>query len=74
MGELRRAIHFFSILSKTTTPSIRAYMTVLRVHSMRQDWPRALSIIREMQGRGVRVDPLALNVALRTGIPDHMEA
>eukprot|EP00913_Durusdinium_trenchii_P009239 g8685.t1 len=36
VGELRRAVSFFEILSSVSTPSIRAYMTVLRVHSLRQ--------------------------------------
>jgi len=68
VGELRRAINFFTLLASQTTPSIRAYMTVLRVHSMRQDWPSAIGIIYDMKGKGVPVDTLALNVALGTGI------
>lgn len=51
-----------------TTPSIRAYMTILGVHNKRQDWPSALAVIREMKARGVTLDSLALNVALSTGV------
>lgn len=68
VGELRRAINFFTLLASQSTPSIRAYMTVLRVHSMRQDWPSAIGIIHDMKRKGVPVDTLALNVALGTGI------
>jgi len=75
VGELRRAVSFFEILSSVSTPSIRAYMTVLRVHSLRQDWPSAMSTINDMKCRGVAVDTLALNVALSTGVmADHLEA
>jgi len=73
VGELQRAISFFKALSSVNTPSIRAYMTVLRVHSMRQDWPSTIWTIRDMQRRGVAVDTLALNVALGTGVTEHLE-
>ncbi|CAE7653811.1 unnamed protein product [Symbiodinium sp. CCMP2456] len=74
VGELNRAIQFFKVLSTVSTPSIRAYMTVLRVHSMRQDWPATLWTIRDMRRRGVEVDTLAMNVALSTGVvADHIE-
>lgn len=68
VGELQRAIGFFEKLSSITTPSIRAYMTVLRVHAKRQDWPASLATLRVMQERGVTVDSLALNIVLATGI------
>lgn len=74
VGELQRAIEFFDRLASITTPSIRAYMTLLRVHHMRQDWPASLATIREMTRRKVSVDSLALNMALSTGIlGEHME-
>eukprot|EP00439_Symbiodinium_sp_Y106_P077413 s157_g16.t1 len=74
VGELNRAIQFFKVLSTVSKPSIRAYMTVLRVHSMRQDWPATLWTIRDMRRRGVEVDTLAMNVALSTGVvADHIE-
>lgn len=68
VGELGRAKEFFEKLSSLTTPSIRAYMTILSVHNKRQDWPSALATVRDMKGRGVQIDSLALNVALSTGV------
>jgi len=73
---LKRAITFFDRLSSITTPSIRAYMTLLRVHSMQQDWPSSRATIQDMNRRKVNVDSLALNMALGTGIlgdEEHME-
>jgi len=68
VGDLSRAKEFFDKLSSLTTPSIRAYMTILSVHHKRQDWPASLATIRDMKQRGVPVDGLALNVALSTGV------
>lgn len=68
IGELQRAVGFFEKLSSLTTPSIRAYMTVLRVYGRRQDWTSSLATFREMQRRNVHVDSLALNVILATGV------
>jgi len=68
IGELQRAVGFFEKLSTLTTPSIRAYMTVLRVYGRRQDWNSSLATFRDMQRRKVHVDSLALNVILATGV------
>lgn len=68
VGELQRAIGFFDKLSSISTPSIRAYMTILRVHAKRQDWPSSLNVFRDMQKRKVTVDSLVLNVILATGV------
>eukprot|EP00421_Protoceratium_reticulatum_P020500 CAMPEP_0168393782 /NCGR_PEP_ID=MMETSP0228-20121227/19195_1 /TAXON_ID=133427 /ORGANISM="Protoceratium reticulatum, Strain CCCM 535 (=CCMP 1889)" /LENGTH=489 /DNA_ID=CAMNT_0008407173 /DNA_START=109 /DNA_END=1575 /DNA_ORIENTATION=- len=68
VGEYQRAAAFFEKLASLTTPSIRAYMTVLRVHGRRQDWPASLATFRDMQKRGVQPDSLVLNVILATGI------
>jgi len=68
LGEYDQAVSFFGKLSAKTTPSIRAYMTVLRVHGKRQDWPASLATFREMQQRGLTLDNLVLNVVLATGI------
>mmetsp|Transcript_6710 Transcript_6710/g.18417 ORF Transcript_6710/g.18417 Transcript_6710/m.18417 type:complete len:497 (-) Transcript_6710:158-1648(-) len=68
IGELQRAAGFFEKLSSLTTPSIRAYMTVLRVHGRRQDWHASLATFRDMQQRGVHIDSLVLNVILATGV------
>jgi pentatricopeptide repeat protein len=68
LGEYDKALSLFGKLSAKTTPSIRAYMTVLRVHGKRQDWPASLATFREMQQRGLTLDNLVLNVVLATGI------
>lgn len=74
IGEHKRALHFFDKLSSMTTPSIRAYMTVLRVHAQQQDWPSSLLILRDMQKRGILLDSLTLNVVLATGVAtDNLE-
>jgi len=75
LGEFQRAVSFFERLSTITTPSIRACMTVLRVHAKRQDWAASVATLREMQRRGVVLDSLALNVTLATGVAaDQLEA
>lgn len=68
VGALDRAVEFFEMLSRNTTPSIRAYMTILRVHGKRQDWESSLATLRSMQARGVALDNLVLNVTLATGV------
>jgi len=68
VGQLHRAVGFFEMLSSMTTPSIRAYMTVLRVHAKRQDWPASLACFRDMQRRGAKLDSLVLNIIIATGV------
>lgn len=68
VGDFTRAKFFFEKLSSLTTPSIRAYMTILGVHNKRQDWKSALAVIQDMKARGAALDSLALNVALSTGV------
>eukprot|EP00933_Yihiella_yeosuensis_P053727 TRINITY_DN5201_c3_g1_i1.p1 TRINITY_DN5201_c3_g1~~TRINITY_DN5201_c3_g1_i1.p1 ORF type:complete len:489 (+),score=102.81 TRINITY_DN5201_c3_g1_i1:193-1659(+) len=68
IGDSTRAIEFFKKLQSLTTPSIRAYMTVLGVHSKRQDWPSVVATIKDMEERSVFIDSLTLNVALSTGV------
>lgn len=65
-GALDRAIDFFGMLQALTTPSIRAYMTILRVHCRRADWNASLATLQDMEQRGVGMDTLVLNVALAT--------
>lgn len=75
VGELNRAVTFFQRLAALTTPSIRAYMMILRVHAKRQDWQASVEVLQDMRSRGVKPDSLALNVALATGISaDRVEA
>jgi len=68
INDLKLANQFFERLSALTTPSIRAYMTMLRFHGKRQDWNSSLALFRDMQCRGVDIDSIALNVVLATGI------
>lgn len=69
VGELSQALGFFDRLSATsTTPSIRAYMSVLRVHAKRKDWTASVDLLHSMQKRGVKVDCIVLNIVLATGI------
>jgi len=68
IGDLNRAIKLFEELAAVTTPSIRSYMTLLRVYAKRQDWPSSVAVIRDMQRRGVKLDSIALNIALSTGV------
>jgi len=68
LGELDKAIYFFDRLSNVSTPSIRACMSILRVHSKRKDWARSVDVIREMQRREITIDCLILNVVLATGV------
>merc|ERR1719223_1969418 len=68
VGELQRAVAFFERLSTITTPSIRAFMTVLRVHAKRHDWEASRAVLQQMERRRVPVDALALNVVLATGV------
>mmetsp|Transcript_7384 Transcript_7384/g.16178 ORF Transcript_7384/g.16178 Transcript_7384/m.16178 type:complete len:548 (-) Transcript_7384:130-1773(-) len=68
VGQVKRSIFYFKQLALMTTPSIRAYMTVLRAYAKCQDWPSSLAVLRDMQKRGVKVDALVLNVILATGV------
>jgi pentatricopeptide repeat protein len=68
VGDLQQAVEFFMKLSSMSTPSIRAYMTILGVHNKRQDWQATLATVKDMRSKGVHVDGLTLNVALSTGV------
>jgi pentatricopeptide repeat protein len=68
VGQTDRALEFFEKLRLLSTPSIRAYMTVLRLFAQRSDWPSALATYRDMQSRGAPVDNLAFNIVLSVGI------
>lgn len=66
VGELDRAITFFEKLSKMERPSIRAFMTILRVFSKMHDWQRSLQAIADMQKQGLTPDTLVYNIVLAT--------
>jgi len=68
IGDLNGAITFFDELAEVETPPIRSYMSLLRVHAKRKDWTSSAKVIRDMQHRGAKLDSVALNVALSTGV------
>jgi len=68
VGEPDRAISFFERLAACSMPSIRAYMTILRVYSRRQNWSQCLALVRDMQRRHAPIDSLVLNIVLATGV------
>jgi pentatricopeptide repeat protein len=68
LGDLDQAVLFFDRLSAVSTPSIRACMAILRVHSKRKDWARSLAVIRTMEFRNIAIDCLVLNIVLATGV------
>mmetsp|Transcript_66373 Transcript_66373/g.128386 ORF Transcript_66373/g.128386 Transcript_66373/m.128386 type:complete len:487 (+) Transcript_66373:124-1584(+) len=68
IGDHHRAAECFQRLSARTVPSIRAYMTMLRIHNRRQDWPSAIALFRDMQQRGARLDSLVLNIVFAAGV------
>jgi len=68
VGDFHRAVGFFHKLCALTTPTIRAYMTVLRVFTKLMDFPASVEILRDMQRQGLQIDTLALNVVLATGV------
>eukprot|EP00408_Alexandrium_pacificum_P003122 CAMPEP_0171207988 /NCGR_PEP_ID=MMETSP0790-20130122/27857_1 /TAXON_ID=2925 /ORGANISM="Alexandrium catenella, Strain OF101" /LENGTH=506 /DNA_ID=CAMNT_0011673571 /DNA_START=117 /DNA_END=1637 /DNA_ORIENTATION=- len=68
VGKYQCAIGFFKKLAAQSTPSIRAYMTVLRVYGKLQDWPSSMQTLRDMQTRRVPIDTFVVNVILATGV------
>lgn len=68
VGEYKLAATFFEKLATMTTPSIRAYMTILRVHAQQQDWRSSMATFRSMFEKGVKADSLCLNIVLATGV------
>lgn len=68
VGEYDRAIELFDQLAAQSTPSIRAYMTILRVHNKRQDFASSLRLFRQMQQKDATIDSLVLNMILSTGV------
>jgi len=66
LGDYTRSISFFERLSARSEPSIRACMTVLRVHAKQKDWEASIRILRDMWQRGAKVDSIVLNIVLDT--------
>lgn len=68
LGDFDRAVAFFDKLSAKELPSIRAHMTVLKVHSKRNDWPASIALYRSMRERGLSMDAIVLNIVLSTSV------
>jgi pentatricopeptide repeat protein len=66
LGDFERSINFFQQLSDRSVPSIRACMSILRVHAKQKDWKASLSILRSMWTRGIQVDSIVFNIVLDT--------
>lgn len=66
VNELDLAVKFFEQLSALQTPSIRAYMTILRAFSKRQDSTNSIRILNDMQERKLDPDSLVVNIVLAT--------
>jgi pentatricopeptide repeat protein len=59
-----KTFHFFRGLAKLGPPTLRTYMTVLRVHARRKDHCGAVQLIDNMKSYGVTPDNLVLNQVL----------
>lgn len=66
IGDLEKAVKFFEKLQKVETPSIRAYMTILRVYAKRLDVAKSTEIVLGMEKKGIKPDALILNIVLGT--------
>lgn len=60
----KKALLFFRELCKQGPPSMRTYMTVLRIFTKEQDWLGAVNLLSRMKAAGARPDALVLNSAL----------
>merc|ERR1719159_832851 len=78
VGELDKAISFFEKLSAVDRPSIRAFMTILRVFAKMQNWQRSLQVLKDMRSLGLDPETLVCNIVLGTCVQseqlDHAEA
>eukprot|EP00747_Dinoflagellata_sp_TGD_P196562 gnl/TRDRNA2_/TRDRNA2_66841_c0_seq1.p1 gnl/TRDRNA2_/TRDRNA2_66841_c0~~gnl/TRDRNA2_/TRDRNA2_66841_c0_seq1.p1 ORF type:complete len:663 (-),score=152.07 gnl/TRDRNA2_/TRDRNA2_66841_c0_seq1:157-2058(-) len=68
LAEWSRMDDFFKKLCARETPSVRAYMIVLRAYSKRGDWFQTKEVFADMQSRGVAMDNLMLNLILGTAV------
>lgn len=66
VGDLDKAIFFYEKLAAAGEPSIRAYMTILRVFSKQGNWWRSIEVMKDMYTRGQTPDCLILNIVLAT--------
>eukprot|EP00401_Gymnodinium_catenatum_P007015 CAMPEP_0117496560 /NCGR_PEP_ID=MMETSP0784-20121206/20720_1 /TAXON_ID=39447 /ORGANISM="" /LENGTH=547 /DNA_ID=CAMNT_0005291535 /DNA_START=108 /DNA_END=1748 /DNA_ORIENTATION=+ len=68
IGDVTRALYFFDKLCKEDVPSIRACMTVLRLHAKNNDFDASVALLRTMRERNIAVDSIVLNIVLATGV------
>jgi len=59
-----KALFFLAELSKLGPPSLRTYMTMLRVHARDKDWRKAVELLDLIEAGGLRPDNLILNNVL----------
>lgn len=59
-----RALHFFRELCKVEPPSMRTYMTILRMYAKENDWEKALEILGDLKATGATPDNLVVNNVL----------
>lgn len=62
--ETEKAIALFEDIARLGPPTMRTYMTVLRVYGKRKDWKTAVSLLPRMRALGTPPDNLVLNNVL----------
>mmetsp|Transcript_32692 Transcript_32692/g.70114 ORF Transcript_32692/g.70114 Transcript_32692/m.70114 type:complete len:920 (-) Transcript_32692:65-2824(-) len=60
----RMAILFFKEICKGGIPSMRTYMTILRIYNKNQDWRGAVELLEGLKRSGGEPDTLALNTVM----------
>merc|ERR1719316_2550588 len=63
-NNVEMSLHFFKELCKVETPSIRTYMTILRMYAKENDWEAACKILSDMRAAGATPDNLVFNNVL----------
>lgn len=63
-NDTNRANHFFKELCKVGKPSMRTYMTILRMYSKVKNWEAAFNILNDMKAAGATPDNLVFNNVL----------
>jgi pentatricopeptide repeat protein len=63
-NDKEHALHFFRELCKVESPSMRTYMTILRMYAKENDWEKALEILQDIKACGSTPDNLVVNNVL----------
>eukprot|EP00916_Digyalum_oweni_P002514 GHVL01004617.1.p1 GENE.GHVL01004617.1~~GHVL01004617.1.p1 ORF type:complete len:839 (+),score=78.88 GHVL01004617.1:104-2620(+) len=66
LGETEKVEEFFELLKKKDIPSIKCYMTLIRVYSKKNDYQSAVQVMRDMCDNQVEPDNLVFNNVLAT--------